>query len=112
MIPKSVTEIGGNAFAGTSIKDIIIPETVIKLENVFKECFKLETITFEGKAPDMELDHIDYEDWTFLDIEENNELVTIYYKEQYFRLPGGETGFEPYILRVKTSLADEVFKAQ
>jgi hypothetical protein len=46
VIPNTVTRIGDGAFGGSSITHITIPNSVKSLgENVFYECYDLETIT-------------------------------------------------------------------
>lgn len=49
-IPERVAELGVNAFAGTAIKSVTVPSSVVTVgAMVFTECQNLETVRYSGK---------------------------------------------------------------
>ena len=50
-IPERVTELGVNAFAGTAIKSVTVPSSVVTIGAMaFSECQYLETVRYGGKV--------------------------------------------------------------
>ena len=50
-IPERVTELGVNAFAGTAIKSVTVPSSVVTVGAMaFSECQYLETVRYGGKV--------------------------------------------------------------
>ena len=50
-IPERVAELGVNAFAGTAIKSVTVPSSVVTVgAMVFTECQNLETVRYSGKT--------------------------------------------------------------
>ena len=50
-IPEHVTELGVNAFAGTAIKSVTVPSSVVTIGAMaFSECQYLETVRYSGKV--------------------------------------------------------------
>ena len=50
-IPERVTELGMNAFAGTAIKSVTVPSSVVTVGAMaFSECQYLETVRYGGKV--------------------------------------------------------------